>query len=372
MAIFFLSVTVGTSAVAGDPFPVGVNSGTEPAAAALSDSAVVVVFESGDKVVFSIPGVVPESPLALPGPDSESSPDVAALRESGFVAVWMARSGDRVRPLARIFNRDGVPSTGILEVGGQGHAVDVTVNGGPAGGFLVTWAELSLPSLKDVFVRAHDASGQPITPVLKASEPGVVRNIHPQVAAAPDGSFTVTWGTNDIEISTCLSRRHTGVAGSWDDVQLVAADAASPDIAAAADGSCLIAWAATLGRKEVRSRWQGGTAIVLGGSEAGPVGMAMHPTGAAVVAWHEGGVGVPGRLRARFLDGTGQPAGEIVTVADDVAGVGAPAGVAVTVGGRVVFAWKDQDTGLILGRWWEEPIVPSAAANWGSLKSLWR
>lgn len=40
--------------------------------------------------------------------------------------------------------------------------------------------------------------------------------------------------------------------------------------------------------------------------------------------------------------------------------------------GRVVFAWKDQATGLIHGRWWEEPIVSSGAGSWGSLKSLWR
>ncbi len=259
LTILFLSLTGGTFAVAGDPFTVGVNPGTEPAVAALSDSAVVVVFESGDKVVFSIPGVVPESPLAPPGPDQESSPDVVALPESGFVAVWMARNGDEVRPLARIFSRDGVPSTEILEIGGQGHVVDITVNVGPAGGFVVTWAELSLPSLEDVFVRAHDASGQPITPVLQASGPGVLRNIHPHVATAPDGSFTVVWVANDIEVSTCLARRYTGVDGSWDDVQLVAADGASLDIAIAADGSRLIAWAATLGKKEVWSRWQDGS-----------------------------------------------------------------------------------------------------------------
>ena len=152
MASLLLFLTAGTSAFAGDPFPIGENPGTEPAVAALSDSVAVVVFESGDKVVFSIPGVVSESPLAPPGTDPETSPDVAVLPDSGFVAVWLSGIGENVRPLARIFNRDGVPSTGSIDVGGHGHAVDISVCGRPSGGFVVTWAELWPPTLEDVFI----------------------------------------------------------------------------------------------------------------------------------------------------------------------------------------------------------------------------
>ncbi|MEN8006592.1 MAG: hypothetical protein ABFS42_06220 [Candidatus Krumholzibacteriota bacterium] len=367
---FFLFLPI--SAAAGVPFPISENPGTEPAVAALSDSSAVVVYGVGDKVFFNIPFTGPESPLAPSGPDTETAPDVATLAGSGFVAVWLADDGVHSRPLARIFGRDGVPVTGLLEIGGSGNVSDISVAAGPAQGFVVTWSKFWPPGQENVFVRAFDAAGQPISAELQVSEDENAHHVHPKVAAAPDGSFTVAWGTFTPQISTSRARRHPGSAGSWNDSWLVAENAAYPTIAIADDGGVLLAWAANQGKQEVWGRRPGEAAVMFGGSGAGPVGMARHRTGVAAVTWHEGGIGAPGRLRARFSDSLGQPAGEVVSIAENVIGSGNPPGVAVSEAGRVVFVWEDQATGRIHGRWWDEPIVPVRKTGWGTLKSLWR
>jgi hypothetical protein len=257
--------------MAGDPFLIGDNPGAEPAVAALMDSVVVVVYESDSKVVFSIPGLVSESPVAPLGTGVQASPDVAALPDSGFVAVWLAGPEGGLDPLARIFDRNGSPVSEVIDCGGQGHGVDLAVAAYPGGGFtvpgfVVSWAELWPPSIEDVFVRLHGASGAPAGPVLQANEDGIVRNNHPQVAAAPDGNFTVVWGTNDIDNSTCLARRYDG--GDWDEVHLLSAAGVFPDAGVDAVGDVLTAWAASDGKQNVWCLPPGGTAYAVGGGAA--------------------------------------------------------------------------------------------------------
>ena len=122
-------------------------------------------------------------------------------------------------------------------------------------------------------------------------------------------------------------RRHT--EADWDDIQPLSAEGAVPNIDSAADGNHL-------------------------------------------VVWDEGGTGGAGRLRSRFLDAVGQPAGDVFTVTENTPWVGGPPGVAISPGGRALYAWEDFDTGRILARWWDEPVAPMARKSWGSLKGLWR
>lgn len=368
--ILLLIPILGSSAFAGEPFIVGASPGTEPAVAALGDSLVVIVYEAGDSIVFCIPGFVPESPVAPAGAGVQVSPDVAALPAGGFVAVWLAGPEGALDPVARIFDQWGNPVSDVIDCGGHGHGVDVSVSAFSDGGFAVSWAELWPPVLEDVFVRIHAAGGAPVGSVRQANEDGTVRNIHPQVAAAPDGGVTVAWGTNDIDDATCVSRRYAG--GAWGDLRLLSAAGAFPDAGINGTGRACIAWAATEGKRGAWYLTPEGTAATLGGSDAGTVAVAVHPAGPAVVVWHEGGTGGPGRLRSRFLDGAGRPAGDVFTVTGNTPWVGAPPGVAITPNGRVLFAWEDFDSGRILARWWDEPVVPVTRKSWGSLKGLWR
>lgn len=369
--ISIITLLFPVAAIAGDPFPISDGPGSEPAVATLSDSSAVVVFEAGDTVVFNIPGVVFDTPLAPPGSDTESAPEVAVLRDSGFVVVWLADDGVRSRSVARIFDQTGASTSGILEVGGTGDAADVAVAGDPDGGFVVTWAEFGSMSRELVFARMLDAAGEPISPVLQASEDEDVSNIHPRVTADPEGGFTVVWGTFTPETATARARSHSGPGGNWEDAWLVAGTATFPNIGSAKGGLNYLAWTTTVGKKGLLGNWENGPVITLGGTGAGPVGVAMHPTGNGAVAWHEGGIGAPGRLRVLILDAEGQPDGEIATISEKAAGAGAPPGISVSLGGRVIFVWEDLDTGRIYGQWWAEPIVPVAENSWGSFKSMW-
>lgn len=368
MIILFLPVFAG----AATPFVISENPGSGPAVAAWADSQVVVVFGVGDQVVFTIPGVVSESPLAPPGADTGSSTDVVARENSGFVAVWLASDGVRSRPVARIFDQDGMPETGLLEIGGSGDAADIAVTSAPGGGFVVTWSGFGPPGSEHVFARVYDAAGQPVTAGLRVSDDEDVHNIHPHVASAPDGSFTITWGTFNTLSSTARARRHSGPGGNWDGSWLVADNAAYPSIAADEFGNNLLVWSSTLGKQAIWGGLPDEVPSILGGSATGPAGMARHYSGAGAAVWHEGGTGVAGQLRARIFDGLGQPLGDVINIADNVMGEGNAPGVAVSKMGRVIFVWVDHATGLVHGNWGGEPIVPVATKGWGSLKGIWR
>jgi hypothetical protein len=223
-----------------------------------------------------------------------------------------------------------------------------------------------------VLARIHGLNSEPVSSLYWVSEELTVYNVHPRVAMDPGGGFTISWGAFLNPYAGGRARSHAGYGDAWYEPWTVTDIGANPSVGIDGAGVELIAWTATEGRRDIRIRRDGGVEMGIGGSDAGILALAVHPSGSAVITWHEDDTGGSGLLRARTLDAEGVPEGDVFTVAlgtEDSDGIPA---VGVSARGRIVFTWVDGPTGRIMGTWWGDPLVPVAQDNWGSLKSLWR
>jgi|GEM_PF-5251030 len=358
--------------LAEESFPVSSGPGSTPEVAAPTDSTAVFVYASEGKVWFRKYPNGMETPVGLPGTDIESAPAVDVFPDGSIVVVWLSDNGLEKQAMARFFDPTGNPTADPFPAAGDRAAEDLDVAALSTGGCVVTWAEFGPPGFANVKARVFGANSEPVSPVMGVSELQVVYNIHPRVAAASSGGFTIVWGTFLNPDAAARARTHTGIGNAWYDPWPVADNAAFPSVAIDQDNSWLMAWTSTEGKGEVRALREGFPEVIVGGSGTGTVALAMHSTGMGVVAWLEGDLGGPGVLRARILDTTGQPSGDIFTVAQWTRDMGGVPDVGVSPSGRIIFTWADFTTGKIMGTWWGGTLVPVAEQGWGSFKSAWR
>jgi FG-GAP-like repeat len=158
-----LARAVSATGVVGNPFLIGRTSANPELAnaelATLSDGNFVAVFQDIINQpfygIFTKTGmpVVPARPLPVPvatGPE-QPHPDVAALRDGGFVVVWTAPGADVADIWVATFSNAGAPlAFDLVNTTTAGVQSDANVVALADGGFLVTWVD-------DVFAAAVQA-----------------------------------------------------------------------------------------------------------------------------------------------------------------------------------------------------------------------
>ena len=121
------------------------------------------------------------------------SPDVAALDNGGFVAVW--QSFDQADPTAwaQLYGADGAADGQPFRINQDGPAVErpATVAALEGGGFVIVYAQDN----ETLFAQRYTTGGAKVGAAVQVSDVGGA-NISPgyhDVAALADGGFVVTW-----------------------------------------------------------------------------------------------------------------------------------------------------------------------------------
>ncbi|WP_417782550.1 LamG-like jellyroll fold domain-containing protein [Terasakiella pusilla] len=135
----------------------------------------------------------------------QTTPDVAVLREGGYVIVYEGLNGSSDSAVYfRIYDETGAPGPEIELISNATYQTGSTrVASMEDGGFVVTWVEGTGANGNDVFVGVYDELGSPVANYPGPVNVGVINQAAEQhnitVAGLNDGGFVVTW-TEDLDI----------------------------------------------------------------------------------------------------------------------------------------------------------------------------
>src|SRR5688572_5502713 len=170
-------------------------------------------------------------------------PDVAAS-DDGFVVVWTGTSD----VVAQRLDGAGAPVGGEIAVATT-FTYPVAVAAAPAGDFMVVWNDNS-----EVYGRAFDATGTPAGPAFQVNTYTTGEQFESDVAADPNGVFTVVWasgtpgtgpGPDGDQLGIFARRFATGgtaLGGEFQVNTYTTGTQQYPAVATDPDGNFLITW----------------------------------------------------------------------------------------------------------------------------------
>jgi hypothetical protein len=289
---------------------------TFPRIATIATALALIAASSAAAISWSLPAQI----VSGAGQDADS-PEVAALRDGGALAVYRTRSGagEFFRIAARRIGPDGAV--------------------GPE---------------------------RVLTPAPAAE------TFQPQATATPDGGAIVVWTTEDDDPDTSDARLdavRVGPDGTPGAVTKVAEahTAFGATAVVAADGTATVAWLQGPASDDVRVHARRlpvagapGPPVVVSppGVNTGRPRLAIAPDGTVTVAWHYG-FGPDEDVFARRIDPAGT-LGPVLDIPDDPARIPEDVGVAPGPGGATHLAWIE-DAGI--GRVFHVVIGPTGAVG---------
>jgi hypothetical protein len=295
---------------------------------------------------------------------------VATAAQGDFAVVWEDQNLTTadIRVWVRRFNANGKPEGREVPVDPSSpkkQQVNPHIAMAAGGNFMVVWDLENHAFYSDVaFGRCFAANGKALGPAFRLDPDPTSR--HPDIAAAPDGSFVATWGSGNVDI---LARRFaadgTPLGPAFTVASPVVYFQSYPRIAVSGNGDVLVAWlafdpASTLNsillmarRFDAEDHPLGDELQVARGLNSDyRFSMAMEENGESLFAWlgfiyPNGTNGLLGQRCA--ADGT--PLGEPLMISDtgNVDFVAPPAVAAIPGGGYFV-AWSVLSGNMIFGK----------------------
>lgn len=130
--------------------------------------------------------------------NAQREPQIAALRDGGFVVVWEDESGgfgagSGTDIVGRLFSSDGVsegPSFRINSSGFAGNQTAPTVAALPDGGFVVIWGDLSDGTIRG---QRFDSLGQAGGSGILLADYAINEAWRPEVSVLEDGGIALAW-----------------------------------------------------------------------------------------------------------------------------------------------------------------------------------
>jgi len=141
------------------------------------------------------------------GQDSRKrSSAVATAADSRFVVVWKSYEDGEHAIRGRLYEATGTPVGEALDIetttDGVRHRPDVAM--AADGSFVVSWDRASDQTAYQVVARRFGANGTPFDDEFGVSTNTSGDQSGPRVAAAPDGSFLVAWNSSPVVVSPGL------------------------------------------------------------------------------------------------------------------------------------------------------------------------
>lgn len=322
-------------------------------------------------------------------PGTQRAADVAVTPSGDFVVVWQSDpppgfpgpDGSLSGVFGRRFAADGTPRAAQFQVntytpGSQTRPRVATRDGGR---FVAVWESRSpvfdaAGSASSVFLREFDANGVPLGDDLQVNTHTPGTQQAPDVAAAPDGTFTVVWESGSYYGGSEQDGDGAGIFGRRFDTAgnpvggevpinaVTTSDQRRPAIAARADGGFVVAWDSGGYRDDMDGDLSGVFArrFDANGAPAGgefqvntwttgyqqSPAIAVQPDGGFVVAWSSDGYyddgpdGDGGSIAARRFDAMGLPVGDEFVVNSFTATSQSEPSLATDPLGNFVVAWS--------------------------------
>jgi hypothetical protein len=198
---------------------------------------------------------------------SLGDPSLDMAPDGSFVVAW-SDVDDTAYPATvsdirlRRFHSTGAPAGQVVDVTGPAtpgtrHSPRVARNG--TGDLLVVWADDASPGTDasgfSIQARLFDAVGNPLGGQIQVNEGTLGDQRSPDVAAAPDGSFVVAWSDDPVGVPGAgdgsdlgVRARHladdgTPLASSFAVNSITAGAQFGPSLAVASNGDLLLTWA---------------------------------------------------------------------------------------------------------------------------------
>ena len=236
----------------------------EPDIAALSEGGYVAVWESwfqpGDDSFRSVHGqrydalgnkVGSEFQVNQNTDVNQSGPQVAGLAGGGFVVIFNDEALGSPRPiLARLYGEDGAPvgDQFVISGGASEDLVYSDVAALPGGGFVAVWQEFYGGS-HTIYGGVFDANGVKLNDFTAADASGLPYYSFSQfqLQPLPDGTFVLTYLSPD---AACLIQHFDGSGSAIGEVTRVdapeaAADYGHPAITLLDNGDLVVSWSGT-------------------------------------------------------------------------------------------------------------------------------
>lgn len=324
------------------------------------------------------------------------NPVVSVAEDGSFVVAWDALGNPADRhgwgAFTRVFSADGTPRSGEILVSSSiaGPQRDLSVAGLNSGLFVVSWSGSGQGVHQSVFGRVFDASGDPVSGVVRLSDYVRGGQHDVSVVALPDGGFQAVWsGRGAGDWSGIYSRRFDAFGNAEGGSFRV--DTASwwawegEPVLAVAGNELVFAWQShgdwldrsgfgVLARRFTREGAPLGPAFrvnqTIVGNQQDP-SITSVAGGGFAVAWEGRGAGDGQGIFLREFDADGTPKGDERLVNQTVAGLQAdPAlvasgqGYAVAWNGRTEAGASGDARGVALrGAVATEWLMPSASVG---------
>lgn len=291
-------------------------------------------------------------------------PAVAVAPSGAFVVAWDTGTST---VWARRFAADGSPLSGDIPVSQSNTSRDPDVVVAPDGTFMVAWQLTAPGGDDDVAVRRFDLDGTPLGAERLPYDPAAETDfqLNPALAALPGGAAALVW--EEVRATaTAVVLRRLDASGAPSGATLPVADSSAeelrdPAVAAAPDGTTVVAWASyTPAGGGIAARSYSAAGEPLGA----PVALAppeaaerflpaasVAADGSAVVAWVDTMLlqGALVGVTARRLSAAGQPEGELFYPRPPAPGEtevsGVAAAIGATAGAGLWVAWAQSPPG---------------------------
>jgi len=190
-------------------------------------------------------------------PIVQYAPSVATLADGGLLVTWEESAIDGNTVYAQRFDASGgkvggefkVNTTDFFDTGYNApKAVGLT-----GGGFVVVWGAGQSQTGQDVIAQAYDASGAKIGAATTVNTVTANDQVHPTVAALPDGGYLVAWSDQQIFAATGVTVQRFDASGAKVGAPIqVSSSGGLPALTVFADGSFAVSWDASSGGESLQ------------------------------------------------------------------------------------------------------------------------
>ena len=304
-----------------------------------------------------------EFTLNAPTENSPSGPKVAALGNDQFVATWYVKtSGDDWNIVGRTFSADGSPAGGEFTVNSttEGFQAEPDIAVLEGGRFAVTWYSVTDEAGAEARIRVFNADGS-AGPDVAAPASDIWAGGTPAILALPDGQFVVAWTSTGSKVEVHGRIFHADGSPAGDDflINSIGYDGQSaPRMTALTDGSFVVTWMSQEPGEtgfDIRARTFHADGTPVGpdflvnttqmGYQAVPDVVGLSD-GRFVITW-ESLEGDPANydIRGRLFDPDGTPEGNDFLVNTATVGNQYQQSAASLDGSRIISGWLSRETG---------------------------
>ena len=195
----------------------------------------------------------PEIEIFQDPEDTSFDPEITALSDGGYVVTYggLGRDGSAMSYHARVFEADGTPRSGDMQVNQTTESFQSFGDVTPLadGGFAVTWRSREVDgSFYATMLRLYDANGQARSDEIQVNQFWQGSQTDPKIATLDNGTLVITWESDDQDgseegiFARLMAPNGTPLGSEFQVNTDTFLYQVNPSVTALPDGGFLITW----------------------------------------------------------------------------------------------------------------------------------